>query len=262
MSTVLPPAVDILAFSPHPDDAELYCGGLLLRMKDLGYNTAVVDLSRGELSSQGTESRRREEARQAELLLGLALRENLGFPDGALGGETALPNGGSQLEALVDVLRRLRPEIVLLPYWQERHPDHTAASRLLARAVFLAGVHKFASAKNYSPFKPRQVLYYQMRFAFRPSFLVDISDFLEQKRAVIGCYRSQIERDPRLPLPTLISSPGNLAALEARDRYYGAMIGVSAAEPYLMQNVLSIRDPLAFFRENPCDESFVFPEEL
>ncbi|TNE52463.1 MAG: bacillithiol biosynthesis deacetylase BshB1 [Deltaproteobacteria bacterium] len=255
--------LDALAFGPHPDDVELCCGGLLLNLADQGYQTGVVDLTRGELGSNGTPELRAEEAAAAGKVLGLSVRENLGLPDGWIhpwsGYEEppAEKAAHSHLARVVEVLRRLRPELVLIPWHETRHPDHRATSELLTKALFFAGVRKFETDPPSERFVPRQVLYYQMRYRFHPSFIVDTSAVSERKMEAVHCYSSQFQRTNDTAA-TLINSNLALQALESRDRYYGAMLGVTHGEPYLCRNTLGMTDPLSFFRDNPFTQPHFF----
>lgn len=254
--------VDVLAFGPHPDDVEIFCGGTLIRMADLGYRTGVVDLTRGERASHGTVEQREKETEAASRILGLSFRENLGFPDTGVhpwSGYGAPPETAlhSQLACAIEVIRRHRPEIVLLPWSEERHPDHVAASALLTKAVYYAGVRKVETLPPSERFVPRQVLYYQMRHRMTPTFVLDTSAAAERKRAAIACYSSQVIRRPGED-PTLISSGRAMEAIEARDRYFGSMIGTSHGEALRAAGVLGIADPVAFYRQNPFTEAHAF----
>lgn len=251
--------VDVLAFAPHPDDAELCCGATLAKLAARGYRVGVVDLTRGELASNGTPETRAREAAAASEALGLAHRENLGLPDGFLdptGGydEAAQRAGrGSQLARVVEVIRRLRPELVLAPWRAARHPDHEAASELVTRACFFSGVRRFETEPESERHVPGRLIYYMMRFAFEPSFVVDTTGEPSAAKArAIACYGSQVQRDAGAAMaPTLANAPLNLAALDARDRYYGAMIGVEQGEPFALSGPLAVDDPLAHFRAHP-----------
>jgi N-acetylglucosamine malate deacetylase 1 len=256
--------LDLLAFGAHPDDVELCCGGLLAASARRGYRTGIVDLSRSELSTAGTPELRATEAERAAGILGLAVRENLGFPDGWIHPysgydlESESRAARSQLARVVEVLRRLRPAVVLYPWTHERHPDHEATSALLTKALFFAGVGKFATEPMRPKFAPLQVLRYPMRYELPPSFVVDVSEVAEQKAQAIAAYASQIgNRGPERPT-TLIGSPLTLDAFEARDRYYGAMIGVRAGEPYLARGPLGLSDPIAHFRANAFPGALFF----
>ncbi len=269
MTSSPPPfGVELLAFGPHPDDVELFCGGLLARTSASGYRTAIVDLTRGERSSRGTPLLRAQEARAAAAVLGVSVRENLALPDGGLHGDLVGAGAGGETPAtsavarVVHVLRRLRPEIVLVPWQRERHPDHEAASAIVTRALFYAGVRRWPDAEppeESEPFTPRQVLYYPMRHTATPSFIVDVSDVYASKTAAIGCYQSQVQVRDDAPF-TLIGSPLSLSSLEARDRFYGAHVGVSYGEPYLMHETLGLADPVEHFRRNTFGRPLVFPE--
>ncbi len=244
--------IDVLAFGPHPDDVELFCGGVMIRLAELGHGTAIVDLTRGERASLGTPEQRAREADAAGAILGLRYRENLGLPDAGIDSTSA-----AQLEACVEVIRRRRPELVLIPWFEERHPDHEAAAALLTRAVFFAGVRKVPTDPPSERFVPRQVLYYQQRHRMTPSFVVDTSAAAARKAQAIACYASQLTRRPGDD-PTLVSSSRALEAIEARDRYHGSMIGVSHAEALRAPNVPGLVDPLRHFRDNPFSEAHAF----
>lgn len=265
---------DFVGFAAHPDDAEICCGGLLIKMAQAGYKTAVVDFTRGELGSRGSVEIRATEAQAASKIMGLSYRENLALPDGRLNASDSGASGtkkDSQLCAVIACLRRLRPEIAVIPYHKCRHPDHYAASRLLTRAIFLAGLKNFTISDGLEDeneaYVPRQVLYYQMRFQFKPSLIVDISDVEETKRKAYAAYGSQLSLDgmgnwvdrSESEAKTLITQPLSTESIQARERYYGSMIGVRFAEPYLTLNALSVSDPLKHFRENSVHSAFTFP---
>jgi N-acetylglucosamine malate deacetylase 1 len=245
--------VDVMAFGPHPDDVELFCGGTVIRLGELGHTTGVVDLTRGEQASHGTPEQRAKETAAASVELGLAFRDNLGLPDT---GVAATPE---QIAAVVGVLRRRRPELVLAPWIEDRHPDHGAAGVLVTRAVYFAGVRRYAPEHG-ERFVPRQLLYYAMRHRITPSFIVDTSAAAARKARAIACYSSQITRrgTGSDADPTLISSPRATEAIEARDRYYGSMIGVSHGEPLRSPNVPGLVDPVRQFRDNPFAEAHAF----
>lgn len=242
---------DALAFGAHPDDVELFCGGTVIRLGELGYRTGVVDLTRGEKASHGTPEERARETAAASAELGLAFRDNLELPD------TGLAPIEPQAVAVVAALRRRRPELVLAPWIEDRHPDHAAASALVARAVFLAGVRRFAPETG-ERFVPRQVLYYAMRHRMTPTFIIDTSAVAARKARAIACYASQLTRRPGDDDPTLISSPRAADALEARDRYYGSMIGVARGEPLRSPSTPGLVDPIRFLRDNPFPEAHAF----
>jgi bacillithiol biosynthesis deacetylase BshB1 len=253
MSVTTPYGIDVLSFGAHPDDVEVFNGGVLITLGDFGYRTGIVDLSRGELASQGTIDERAREAEAASKVMGLTQRENLGLPDGFIDPAPDSPH----LPIVVAAIRRHRPELLLLPWLEERHPDHMAASELLTRAAFLAGLRKFESPGGGAPFAPRQVLYYEMRHRMTPRFIVDTSKAWERKARAIACHGSQITRRDA-SAATLISSPLAVEAIEARDRYRGSEIGVSHGEALRSPQALGIIDPLAHVRVNAFPEAHAF----
>jgi N-acetylglucosamine malate deacetylase 1 len=245
------PGVTVLAFGAHPDDVELFCGGTVIRLGELGHTIGVVDLSRGERASHGTLEERARETAAASLELGLAFRDNLELPD------TELAATPAQIARVVGALRRHRPEIVLAPWREDRHPDHVAASDLVARAVFFAGVRKYAPETG-ERFVPRQLLYYAMRHRMPPSFVVDTSQAWPRKARAIACYSSQLTRRPGDADPTLISAPDAVGAIEARDRYIGSLIGASHGEALRTAQTLAVVDPVRLFRDNPSGAAHAF----
>jgi bacillithiol biosynthesis deacetylase BshB1 len=257
--------LEVLAFGPHPDDVELFCGGLLASLASRGYRTGIVDLTRGEKSSRGTPETRAAETEAASRVLGLSVRENLGLPDGWVtpwaGFEGPEPERAltAPVARVVEVLRRLRPELVIAPWEQERHPDHEAASALVTRALFFASVRKFETEPPSEAFTPRQVLYYPMRHLAEPSVVIDITSAFERKQEAIRCYASQVQPRADAP-PTLVGSPLSLSSLEARDRFYGAQIGVAYGEPYVLRETLGLADPVDHFRRNSFARPLFFPE--
>ncbi len=238
--------IDVLVIGPHPDDVELFAGGTTRHLALAGHRVAVLDLTRGESATRGTPEIRAEEARLAALVLGVE-RDQLGLPDGGVRADEP-----AQVEALVRYLRRRRPELVIAPWTEERHPDHEAAARLALRATFLA------SAGGYLPELPRHVVrelvHYPMRVLRKPSFVVDISHVVDDKRRAVLCHASQVgapATGPSVAGETLVGSHDGVAAIELRDRYYGAQIGSAAAEPFITRATVHLADPLAHFRSRP-----------
>jgi len=226
---------DLLAFGPHPDDAELIAGGTLALMAERGYRVGIVDLTAGEMGTRGDTATRRAEAEKAAEILGVAHRECLDLPD------AGLSDTDDQRAAVVTVIRRLRPRTVILPHWHGRHPDHGVASALIKSAAFLAGV------KNYAPgggaFKPTKLLYGS---AFRdhdsrPSFVVDISAAFERKMSAIRCYGSQFDGRPEGGelFPT---GRDFYEALDRRFDHYGSLIQVPYGEPFVTIEPIAVDD--------------------
>lgn len=247
--------IEVLAFGAHPDDVELFAGGTVANLSARGYSTAIIDLTRGEKASRGTVEERAREAQAAAEILGLKFRENLGLPDAGI-------DAGSeaQLERIVEALRRHRPELVLIPWIEERHPDHEQAGILLKKAVFFAGVKNYQTSPQRERCSPRQVLHYQMRVRMRPSLVVDTSANWETKLRAIDCHASQVSPRPGEVI-TLIGSGRAIAAIEARDRYYGSMIGATHGEPLLSANMLGLHDVLGHFRNNYFPEAHAFESD-
>ncbi len=254
-------ALDLLAFAPHPDDAELFAGGLIAISARRGHRVGIIDLTRGERATRGDPDTRALEAQEAARILGLCHRENLGLPDAALAATTGalgeLDDVDSPILRVVNVIRRLRPTVVIAPPRIERHPDHEHAGALVRRALFLAGLVKVVDVDALPPFTPRQTLVMPMRVELPVSFVVDITDAIEVKREAILAHRSQVG-SPEADGP-LIGSALALAAIEARDRYHGVMIGAAAGEPYFIESAFAIPDPVAFFRDLATGPAHLFP---
>ena len=231
--------VDVLAIFAHPDDVELTVAGTMLKMKHLGYRTGVLDVTQGEMGTRGTVEGRAEEAADAATILKLDIRENLGLPDGQV-----FADDPSRTK-LVRVLCRLKPKLVLTHQEGDSHPDHNHIAQLVRESS------RLASMKNYDPETGGEKIAVPMVahnvFSWRSSisFVVDISDFLEEKMAAIRAHRSQFY-DPNSNEPeTRLTAKHFLTELETRSRYYGSLIGVDAGEPYFVREVLNIDDPFA-----------------
>ena len=215
-------SVEVLAFGAHPDDVEIGLGGCLAKHAAGGVKVGVCDLTRGELGSNGTPEVRAEEAAAAGAALGLAWRENLELPDGGLDGSP------DQVRRVVEVVRRRRPRVVALPYWQDRHPDHVAASRLVARAVFDSGLRRIETGRP--AWRVEWACHYFINDSAPPSFVVDVSAHYERKRAALACHRSQfLPADPEA-VATRLTSPQFMQLVESRDAQFGALAGVAFAE--------------------------------
>lgn len=246
--------LDVLAIAAHPDDAEIFCGGTLALLSSQGYKVGIVDLTHGELASQGSVETRAQESKNANAILKLAHRENLGFPDGGI-----LETDEHQVHTLVKCLRNLKPQLLMVPYVQDRHPDHMQASLLVDRASFFANLPRYKPESG-NPHQPLQVVYYQSRTAFSPTFLVNVSNSYDTKLAAIKAYSSQISRAQASN--SLISSPLSVSSIMARDEYYGSMLGVKHAEPFYTKTAIGISDPLAFFRANTVREPLASPARV
>jgi N-acetylglucosamine malate deacetylase 1 len=227
--------VDLLVIAAHPDDAELTSGGTLLKMRDAGYRTGILDLTRGETGTRGTPETRLREAARAATILGVKVRRNLSLPDARLAVCEEYKN------AIAEVIRELQPRTVILPYWEGRHPDHSTAAVLGYEACFLAGL------KNYTlpgeAFRPNKILYAAAYADARPTFAVDITAFYDRRRRAILAYVSQFrppakDRHSRLAIP--LDELEERMALQARA--YGRMIGVKYAEGYVVKEIAQVED--------------------
>jgi bacillithiol biosynthesis deacetylase BshB1 len=224
------PPLDCLVIAPHPDDAELGAGGAILLLKAQGAAVGVLDLTNGEPTPYGSAEIRRCETDAASTLLGLDWRGNLGLPNRALVADL------DARHRLAEMLRRLRPRYLLAPYWEDAHPDHVAASALVDAARFWAKLTKTDLVGE--PHYPQRIFYYfsvHLRLHPRPSFVLDITPFLETKMRALACYRSQfIEGRPSTP-PTLLDD------LRDRARYWGWSIGTSYGEPFVCREEVGLR---------------------
>jgi bacillithiol biosynthesis deacetylase BshB1 len=231
--------LDILAIGAHPDDVELFAGGTLAKIAALGYSTGVLDMTRGELGTRGTPALRKKEARQAAEILGLKIRENLGLADG----EVPLTSG-ARLK-VIRILRKYRPRIVFTHYWDDKHPDHVNTSRLVSEAVHHSGLAKIKTGQE--RYRPPTLLFFKVPTYLIPTFIVDISDFAEQRNAAIRAYRSQLF-DPASREPsTNLSHRDFLTNIENIHSYYGTLIGKQKGEAFYYKGILEIHDVVDHF---------------
>jgi bacillithiol biosynthesis deacetylase BshB1 len=232
-----PAPLDVLAFAAHPDDVELFAGGTIALLVSQGYRVGICDLTRGELGSRGTPELRRREALEAGRILGIESRENIGLADGDIA------NTAENRWLIARMLRKYRPHIALIGAPDCRHPDHPAAARLVADAIFPAGLAKIETrdlGEPQEPWRPQHVLHYMQNIPFEPTLVVDVSDVWETRMEALLAYRSQFfsgeyEAGPGEP-ETYISNPDYLASIEARARVYGQRIGARFGEPFLYRH--------------------------
>jgi bacillithiol biosynthesis deacetylase BshB1 len=234
------PPLDVLVLATHPDDAESTCGGTIAKLVSRGARVGVLDSSRGEMGTRGTPEGRALECANATKILGLAFRENLGLPDGRI---VATVEGR---EEIARWLRRLRPSILIAPWWErDLHPDHAAVGAMARQAYFLAGLRRLA--EDLPPHRPRRVLYYPSHDQFEPSFVVELEPaHFEKKLASLRAYASQV-------FPNATGDRGQhfvhgqemLERIEVRARYFGSRIGVRFGEPFRAEGTLPDVDPLA-----------------
>src|SRR3954471_1908508 len=211
---------ELLVFGPHADDIEIGLGGTVARHAAEGHRVVLCDLTRGELSSNGTPEARLVEAEAAARVLGAALRENLGWPDGGIEPSSLL------VRSAVDAIRRHRPRSIAIPYWDDRHPDHVAASHVLRSAAFKSGLRRYATDAD--AWRPDWICYYFINDSAAPSFVVDVSAHYQRKRDALDCYRSQFT--PDAGVPTRLTAATFRQLIESRDAQFGAHAGVAFAE--------------------------------
>ena len=224
--------LDMLAVSPHPDDVELCCGGLIAKMIKKGYKVGIVDLTRGEMGTEGTAEIRLQEAKEAAEALGAEVRENLNL------GDCRLVGSFDEGRRLAEVIRKYKPSILMAPYGDDNHPDHAAGRELCKKAALFSRLRRIET--EHEVHRVRSIIYYMLHKEFEPTFIVDVTDSYEKKTEAIRAYQSQVR---------LISDYGGLLrAIRIRDQLYGSRIGVEYGEPFLSDTPLKIDDPVAILR--------------
>lgn len=222
--------LDILAIGVHPDDIELSCSGTLVKHIAMGKTVGLLDLTQGELGTRGNAEIRKQEADAAFKLMQAACRDNLNLKDGAI------ENNYEHQQVLIAHLRHYRPDIVLCNAPEDRHPDHGRAAALVADACFYSGLPKRTSQRQgfaQTAWRPKAVYHYVQDIFLKPDFVIDVTDFIEQKRALIQCYKSQFYNPNSTEPETPISSPFFLQSIESKMALYGRAIGVAYAEGFI-----------------------------
>lgn len=239
--------LDILAFGVHPDDVELGCSGTLLAALAEGKKAGIIDLTRGELGTRGTIETRKEEAAKAAAILGVQVRENLGMADGFF------QNDETNQRKVIAAIRKYRPEIILANAFADRHPDHGRSAKLVADAAFLSGLRKIETVeegKLQDSWKPSYVFHYIQDRFIQPSFVVDITGYMDQKMESVLAYSTQFF-NPDLNEPqTYISSSQFLETVKARALMMGKRIGVAYAEGFYTEKTVGVKSFDAFI-QNP-----------
>ena len=231
--------LDVLAVFSHPDDAELSVAGTLLKLKSRGYRTGVCDMTRGELGTRGTPEIRAEEAMAAARILGLDVRLNLEQPDGHV-----WPTEVART-ALVRVLRTHRPKVLLTTHEDDPHPDHASTSIIVRQAARLASIGRYDEESGLAAMPMPAIMHSLFSRRIVPSFVVDVSEFVEEKMAAIRAHASQFYKADSDEPQTRISARGFLEEIEVRMRYFGSLIGVAAGEPFYVREALNVDDPIA-----------------
>ena len=228
-----PYRADILAIAAHRDDVEQTCGGTLLRSAARGLRTAILDLTQGEAGTRGTAEDRAREAEAAAGILGVGWRRALSLPDGAI--ENTLQN---RIQ-IARVIRELKPRVVILPYWQARHPDHAIVATLGYDACFLAGLKKVETEDE--PHRPFKIVYASLYADVRPSFIVDITPFIEQRHQSLMAYQSQYANQSA-GSALFVPEEEIRERTFAEARHYGLLAGVKYGEPFVQKEVGLVDD--------------------
>ena len=230
--------LDALAIGAHPDDVELACGGTLLKLVSLGYKVGVLDMARGEMGTRGSAETRGREAEAASRELKLTVRDNLELPDGHI---WLTEDSRTKMARKI---RLYRPRVVFTHYWEDPHPDHVHTCQIVREGTHVAGLAKYDADTGQERFRPHTIAHFMFPRTAAPTFVVDITEFAEEKHRAIACYQSQLY-DPGSKEPeTNLSGEGFLRRQEARQRFYGTLIAVEHAEAFIVREALNVHDPI------------------
>lgn len=238
-----PKQLDVLAVFSHPDDAELSVSGTLLKLKSMGYRTGVLDMTRGEMGTRGTPEERAEEAEAAARILKLDTRLNLDEPDGHV-----WPTEEARTK-LVRVLRTYQPRVLMTSHWEDPHPDHANTSLITRQAARLASMGKYDVESGQAAVPVPAIMHSLFSRRVVPSFIVDVSDYVDEKMKAIKAHSSQFYRPDSNEPETRISEQGFLDQIDYRMRYFGSLIGVAAGEPFYVSEALNVKDPFALLTQ-------------
>lgn len=236
MSTVETMKLDILAFGAHADDVEIGMGGTIAKYAQEGKLIGICDLTKAEMSSNGTVETRVEEAAKSAGILGVKVRETLDIPD------RGLFLTEEYIKKIVKVIRLYRPAIVFAPYFDDRHPDHGSCARLVEEAVFSAAIRKYDSDARFSAHRPKALYYYMINGFHKPDFMIDVSGVMNKKIASLQAYKSQFESGIASFDTPLVN--GYIESVEARERLFGKEVGVEFAEGFLSKKPMLIHQDL------------------
>lgn len=230
--------LDALAVFSHPDDAELTAAGTLLKLKSLGYRTGVLDATRGEMGTRGTVEGRAAEAREAGRVMNLDVRLNLDLPDGHV------QVTDDARRRMVRVIRTYGPKVIFTQHWDDPHPDHAATAQIVREAARLASMRRYDEESGQAHVKMPMLAHAVYSRLVTPSFIVDVSEFLEGKMNAIRAHTSQFYREGSSEPVTRISEKNFLDQIESRARYVGSLIGVAAGEAWYVREALNVHDPV------------------
>lgn len=227
--------LDILAFGVHPDDVELGCAGTLMAAIDQGKKVGIVDLTRGELGTRGTPTTRTQEAAAAAKIMGVDVRENLDMADGFFANDEA------HQRKIISIIRKYQPDIILANAPEDRHPDHGRSAKLVSDAAFLSGLRKIETMLDgtaQEAWRPAYTFHYIQDRFIQPSFVIDITAYIERKIEAVLAYGTQFNSADNSEPQTYISSPQFLETVKARALMLGKRIGVGYAEGYITEKII------------------------
>ncbi|MFZ9170995.1 MAG: bacillithiol biosynthesis deacetylase BshB1 [Sediminibacterium sp.] len=227
--------LDILAFGVHPDDVELGCAGTIMAAIDQGKKVGIVDLTRGELGTRGTPATRTQEAAAAAKIMGVDVRENLDMADGFFANDEA------HQRKIIALIRKYQPDIILANAPEDRHPDHGRSAKLVSDAAFLSGLRKVETIHDglaQEAWRPAYTFHYIQDRFIQPSFVIDITAYMERKMEAVLAYGTQFTNADTSEPQTYISSPQFLETVKARALMLGKRIGVGYAEGYITEKII------------------------
>jgi bacillithiol biosynthesis deacetylase BshB1 len=237
--------LDVLIFAAHPDDAELGCGGTIVKIADSGKKIGIIDLTQGELGTRGSVNLRGKEAKKAGKILGIDVRLNVKLKDGNI------QNNSTNRLKLIKLIRHFKPDIIFLPFPSDRHPDHIHTSIIVKESAFYSGLSKIRSTYNKKPqlnYRPSRLIYYMQTYTFEPSFIIDVTNEFGKKMKAVNCYNTQFYNENYKGADTFISDKKFIEFVEARAKFYGFMIGAEYGEPFYTEEKLKI-DPNTLFNK-------------
>lgn len=226
--------LNILAIGAHPDDVELGAGATVAKMVSQGKKVGILDLTRGELGTRGTAETRKQEATDAAAILGVEIRENLGFRDGFF------VNDEEHQLKIIEVIRKYQPEIVLCNAVEDRHIDHGKGADLVEKACFLSGLKKIETGQE--AWRPKHIFHYIQWFPLKPDFVLDVSGFVEKKKQACFAYKTQFHDPTNSEPDTPISSILFQESIENRAKDLGMLIGTQAGEGFMLKGYLGLKD--------------------
>jgi bacillithiol biosynthesis deacetylase BshB1 len=227
--------LDILAFGVHPDDVELGCAGTIMSAIDQGKKVGIVDLTRGELGTRGTPNTRTQEAAAAAKIMGVDVRENLDMADGFF------VNDEAHQRKIIALIRKYQPDVILANAPEDRHPDHGRSAKLVSDAAFLSGLRKVETMHDgvtQNAWRPAYTFHYIQDRFIQPSFVIDITAYMERKMEAVLAYGTQFTGADTSEPQTYISSPQFLETVKARALMLGKRIGVGYAEGYITEKII------------------------